>query len=70
MTSSSVSLCFICLLQTEELEINAGLQDRVVQVYGGLVSMDFNHQQMKNHGHGIYEQLDSDILRGESHTQT
>ena len=30
-------------VETEELGIAAGLQDRVVQTYGGLVFMDFEH---------------------------
>merc|ERR1712113_163576 len=38
-----------------ELGIQAGLQDRVVQVYQGLVYMDFDIDYMKQHGHGRYE---------------
>jgi len=40
-----------------ELGIQAGLQDRVVQVYQGLVFMDFNEEYMKAHGYGKYERL-------------
>lgn len=40
-----------------ELGIQAGLQDRVVQVYQGLVFMDFNAEFMKEHGYGQYERL-------------
>ena len=40
-----------------ELGIQAGLQDRVVQVYQGLVFMDFDAQHMKDHGYGRYERL-------------
>jgi len=40
-----------------ELGIQAGLQDRVVQVYQGLVYMDFDKAFMDEHGHGQYEQL-------------
>ena len=36
----------------EELGITAGLQDRVVQVYGGLVYMDFARESTQRHGHG------------------
>ena len=36
----------------EELDITAGLQDRVVQVYGGVVYMDFAKKLMQQHGHG------------------
>lgn len=41
----------------QELGIQAGLQDRVVQVYRGLVFMDFDAAYMKEHGHGRYERL-------------
>eukprot|EP00933_Yihiella_yeosuensis_P051473 TRINITY_DN49416_c0_g1_i1.p1 TRINITY_DN49416_c0_g1~~TRINITY_DN49416_c0_g1_i1.p1 ORF type:complete len:689 (-),score=118.68 TRINITY_DN49416_c0_g1_i1:103-2169(-) len=40
-----------------ELGIQAGLQDRVVQVYQGLVFMDFEAEYMKKHGFGKYERL-------------
>lgn len=45
-------------VETEELGIQAGLQDRVVQIYGGLVYMDFNPDLMAAQGHGHYEKLD------------
>ena len=32
------------------------------QVYGGLVFMDFNEQQMQRHGRGTYLPLDPDLL--------
>jgi len=35
-----------------ELGITAGLQDRVIQVYGGLVYMDFERGLVEQHGHG------------------
>jgi hypothetical protein len=35
-----------------ELGITAGLQDRVIQVYGGLVYMDFERGLVERHGHG------------------
>jgi len=41
-------------VETEELGIAAGLQDRVVQTYGGLVFMDF--------ARGSYEPLDAALL--------
>jgi glucuronokinase len=40
-----------------ELGINAGLQDRVIQVYEGLVYMDFDKQLLTTRGYGHYEQL-------------
>lgn len=48
--------------ETEELGLTAGLQDRVIQAYGGLVYMDFDADYMEEHGHGRYEPLDPDIL--------
>lgn len=41
----------------QELGIQAGLQDRVVQVYKGLVYMDFDKDYMEEHGYGKYERL-------------
>ncbi|WIA36426.1 hypothetical protein OEZ86_007736 [Tetradesmus obliquus] len=45
-----------------ELGITAGLQDRVIQVYGGVVCMDFDQQHMEACGCGIYESLDPALL--------
>ncbi len=52
----------ILSVEKDELGISAGLQDRVAQVYEGLVYMDFDQEYMNNHGHGIYEPLDPKIL--------
>ena len=52
-------------VETEELGISAGLQDRVVQVYGGLVFMDFSHDKMAFKDGmwcGRYERLDPALL--------
>lgn len=49
-------------VETEELGINAGLQDRVVQTYGSTVFMDFNESTIKNLGHGEYSRIDSELL--------
>ncbi|MBN1807544.1 MAG: GHMP kinase [Planctomycetes bacterium] len=49
-------------VETEELAIPAGLQDRVVQSYGGLVFMDFSRQYMEEYGYGRYEELDPALL--------
>lgn len=48
------------ILATEmnELGINAGLQDRVIQVYEGCVYMDFDKKIMRRKKHGKYERLD------------
>lgn len=48
----------ILSVEKEELQIGAGLQDRVAQVYQGLVYMDFDRELMRKHGHGRYEYLD------------
>jgi glucuronokinase len=48
--------------EVDELKISAGLQDRVIQVYEGLVYMDFNEALMKKEGHGRYEQMDVKLL--------
>jgi glucuronokinase len=47
----------ILSVETVELKLAAGLQDRVIQVYGGLVYMDFNKDVMQSTGHGVYESL-------------
>ena len=55
----------ILSVETEELGIAAGLQDRVIQVYEGLVYMDFAQQRMESiHGLccGVYEPLDPALL--------
>ena len=48
--------------ETEELGINAGLQDRVIQVYEGCVFMDFEKEHFQKNGFGKYEQIDSALL--------
>jgi len=45
-------------VETGELGIPAGLQDRVVQAYEGLVYMDFSREIMEEYGRGRYERLD------------
>ena len=49
-------------VETEEIGIDAGLQDRVCQVYEGLVYMDFDREAMSRLGHGLYEPLDPGLL--------
>jgi glucuronokinase len=48
--------------EAEELHIPAGLQDRVIQVYEGLVFMDFAREIMDKQGYGRYEPLDPKLL--------
>ena len=52
----------ILSVETEELKIGAGLQDRVIQVYEGLVYMDFDRELMRSRGYGHYEPLDPALL--------
>jgi len=52
-------------VETHELGIAAGLQDRVVQTYEGLVFMDFSLEQSQTQAeleYGLYEQLDLSLL--------
>uniref|UniRef100_A0A1A8C3B8 Zgc:172049 n=1 Tax=Nothobranchius kadleci TaxID=1051664 RepID=A0A1A8C3B8_NOTKA len=53
---------FILSVETDELFITAGLQDRVVQVYEGLVYMDFSKLLMDEQGHGNYVSMDMSSL--------
>ncbi|KAK6295814.1 hypothetical protein J4Q44_G00335270 [Coregonus suidteri] len=53
---------FILNVETDELFITAGLQDRVVQVYEGLVYMDFSKQLMDEQGYGDYISMDMSSL--------
>jgi glucuronokinase len=52
----------ILSVETKEIGISAGLQDRVAQIYEGLTYMDFDRGHMERHGHGIYEPLDPALL--------
>jgi len=51
-------------LETEQVElgITAGMQDRVIQTYGGVMYMDFNRQLMEERGYGSYERIDATLL--------
>ncbi len=49
-------------VETGELDISAGLQDRVIQVYEGCVFMDFDRGLMESRGYGEYEELDPALL--------
>jgi glucuronokinase len=48
--------------EVDELHIAAGLQDRVIQVYEGLVFMDFSKEIMAEQGYGNYEALEPGLL--------
>ena len=48
----------ICLeAERDELGIACGLQDRVIQMYNGMVYMDFERTLVESTGHGRYERL-------------
>ena len=53
----------LCLeAERDELGINCGYQDRVIQMYNGLVFMDFDRAYLEEHEYGRYERLDPALL--------
>jgi len=48
--------------ETKELGVPAGLQDRVIQSYEGLVYMDFGKDLIEQRGYGDYQTLDPALL--------
>jgi glucuronokinase len=48
--------------EREELGINAGFMDRVIQVLGGAVFMDLNREAVERTGRGIYLRLDPELV--------
>jgi glucuronokinase len=48
--------------ETREIGMPAGPQDRVIQVYEGLVYMNFDRELMETRGYGEYERLDPALL--------
>jgi glucuronokinase len=60
--SREVLPSLILSVETDEIGIQAGLQDRVCQVYEGLVYMDFERAHLEARGHGKYESLDPALL--------
>lgn len=48
--------------ELKELGINAGLMDRVIQVYEGCMFMDLDKKLIDEKGHGTYERLDINLL--------
>lgn len=47
----------ILSVEKDELGISAGLQDRVIQTYEGIVYMDFDRALIESRGYGRYEPL-------------
>ena len=53
----------LCLnAEKVELGIQCGLQDRVIQIYEGLVFMDFEKSLVESSGHGRYIEMDLRVL--------
>ena len=50
--------------ETVELGVSAGLQDRVIQAFEGVVYMDFDRKLMSGRGYGNYESLDPHLMQG------
>lgn len=48
--------------EVDELGINAGLQDRVIQTYEGCVYMNFDRELMFSQGYGNYETINPRLL--------
>ena len=48
--------------ERDELGINAGFMDRVIQVYEGCVYMDLDEKIILEKGHGLYERLSPKFL--------
>jgi glucuronokinase len=48
--------------ETKEIGVPAGPQDRVIQVFEGVVYMDFRKELMQTRGYGDYEPLDPALL--------
>jgi glucuronokinase len=52
----------ILSVEKEELGINAGLQDRVIQTFEGIVYMDFDRKLLESRGYGEYIPLKPDKM--------
>lgn len=60
--SEKILPSLILSTEVDELGINAGLQDRVIQVYEGCIYMDFDKKMMEKQNHGKYIRMEPDIL--------
>lgn len=58
----AVQANIILSVENDELKIPAGLQDRVIQAYEGVVFMDFDKETMDRQGYGDYEPIDPSLL--------
>lgn len=57
-----VQASVVLSVENTELNIPAGLQDRVAQAYQGLTYMDFSRDLVEGRGYGNYEPLDPGLL--------
>ncbi len=48
--------------ETEQLGINAGLMDRVIQAYEGCMYMDLSRELLETRGHGEYRRMEVSLL--------
>ncbi|KAG9298921.1 hypothetical protein G9A89_015943 [Geosiphon pyriformis] len=55
--SLALQASLVLSVEKNELGIVAGLQDRVIQAYGGLVFMDFEKIHLQKYGIGKYERI-------------
>jgi len=53
---------YVLAVEHEELQISAGLQDRVAQAYETPVYMDFHKETMQEQGYGNYSTLDAKLF--------
>lgn len=60
--SKPVFANLVLSVETQELGIAAGLQDRVAQAYEQPVFMNFDRQTMEKQGYGIYEPVDAKLF--------
>ena len=60
--SKAIQANLILSVENNELQIPAGLQDRVIQAYEGVVFMNFDKDLMESRGYGEYEELDPALL--------
>ncbi len=62
LISKNIQPNLVLSVEEEDLDIRAGLQDRVAQTWGGLVYMDFDRELLETRGYGEYESIELDEL--------
>ena len=48
--------------ERDELGIHCGMQDRVIQIYNGVVFMDFEREHFEQNGYGRYQYLEARLM--------